>query len=104
MKKSIPICILSLCVIIAICLTLLFSGAQIVFAEKQQEDVITEQDLYNKTNTYNISPNCFDKDGNFVTTIVENRKDDKQYKVAYDMSARNENEVSAKWGGDLYAN
>lgn len=55
---------------------------------------ITEEDLYNQTNTFNISSSCFDDNGNFRIAEDQNRKiSKKQYHLLYDMSHKNDNEV-----------
>lgn len=50
---------------------------------------LTEQQLYNETNTYDASSDCFDENGEFITTWVQNRKTSKiQYNISYNMSAK----------------
>ncbi len=101
MKKSLMLSVISLVIVIVVIFAIFLTATPVVLAENVQEDILTEQDLYNETNTYNINSK-FDANGNMMSTYESDRKYNKQYKVSYDMSARNENEVLAN-GVDLYA-
>lgn len=56
---------------------------------------LTEKELYDKTNTYNVNSSCFDKNtGEFITTWIDSKKTNKtQYNISYDMSAKQNRSV-----------
>lgn len=51
---------------------------------------LTEKELYDETNTYNVNSSCFDKNtGEFITTWIDGKKTNKtQYNISYDMSTK----------------
>ena len=59
---------------------------------------LTEKELYDETNTYNVNSSCFDKNtGEFITTWIDIKKTNKtQYKISYDMSVRQNRSVMNK--------
>lgn len=53
---------------------------------------LSEQELYNATNTYNISENCFDDEGRFQHVTEHERIDnEEQYHLSYNMQQKNSN-------------
>ena len=59
---------------------------------------LTEKELYDETNTYNVNSSCFDKNtGEFITTWIDSKKTNKtQYNISYDMSVRQNRSVMNK--------
>ena len=58
-----------------------------------ESGAITEEQLYNQTNTYNVSAECFTGSGEFIKTVDENseRDDINQHNISYDLSQRQAN-------------
>lgn len=75
-------------------------NSQNVFAFSGTNNTITEETLYNETNTYNVNGNCFDDNNQFIKTIVDvpdgsktERYNPYQYNISYNMSQKNSNQV-----------
>ena len=80
-KYIVLILLFSVSVLLSINSNLVFTKADI--------NGLTEQQLYNETNTYNVNPSCFNLDGVFLTTFEHNRKTNQvQYNISYDMSEK----------------
>lgn len=54
---------------------------------------VDEYELYNQTNTYDISSSCFNEDGSFKTVNDTNRDVKTQYSLQYNFTSKNENET-----------
>lgn len=58
-----------------------------------ESGALTEEQLYNQTNTYNVSAACFNDSGEFINTVDQNneRDDINQHNISYDLSQRQAN-------------
>lgn len=58
-----------------------------------ESGALTEEQLYNQTNTYNVSAACFNDSGEFINTVDQNseRDDKNQHNISYDLSQRQAN-------------
>ncbi len=54
---------------------------------------LTEQELYNATNTYNVETDCFKDNGNFDTITDSSRVYSTQYEISYNLTQKNNNQV-----------
>lgn len=64
-RKSLEIVGIFLVLLLACCIGVSFTQA---WAFTGITTELTEEQLYNETNTYNVSHECFDGNGNFITT------------------------------------
>ncbi len=82
--------IISTCALIfIICATAMF-----MYARAETDSGLSEKELYNATNTYNVNESCFESDGKFhVVTENDRITETKQYHIGYDMSTKNGNQV-----------
>ena len=79
--------ILALCCIVAV----LGAGMGTIraFASYQGNSTgLTEQELYNQTNTYNISGDCFNENGTFKS-VSDSNYENPQYRLCISSSLRN---------------
>lgn len=84
-----------LCLVIILSVVLVVSINNISVMAYNGVTTLTEKELYDETNTYNVNSSCFNKDsGKFITTWVEDRKTNKtQYNIRYNMSAKQNRSV-----------
>lgn len=84
-----------LCLVIILSLVLVVSVRNISVMAYNGVTTLTEKELYDETNTYNVNSSCFDKNtGEFITTWIDGKKTNKtQYNISYDMSARQNRSV-----------
>lgn len=85
-------------VLCTFCMLIFFALSFGVLNVKAYADIsaVDEKTLYNETNTYNISNDCFDDNGfvsTYESTILGGYKF--RYKPKYDLSQRNENSIMA---------
>lgn len=80
---------------LVICVVTFFGLTTInAFAFSGTNISLTEQELYNATNTYNVKNDIFTDTGVFLSTRDEDRITEKtQYNIAYNMSQKNNNQV-----------
>lgn len=89
-SKNILITIISTIMILTV---ILGFGMQNVFAFSGVPNTLSEKDLYNATNTYDVSESCFNN-GTFVTTVDNNRiTNQTEYNITYNMLQKNNNQV-----------
>lgn len=95
MKNKYKIICVALC---AFCMLIFFALSFGVLNVKAYADIsaVDEKTLYNETNTYNISNDCFDDNG-FISTYESALFGEYKfrYKPKYDLSQRNENSIMA---------
>ena len=83
--------ILVLCCIVAV----LGAGMGTIraFASYQGNSTgLTEQELYNQTNTYNVSGDCFNENGTFKS-VSDSNYENPQYRLSYVMTSKNSETV-----------
>lgn len=93
MKNKYKIICVALC---TFCMLAFFALSFGVINVKAYADisVVDEKTLYNETNTYNISDDCFDGEDfkvNYDSNIADDNK--LRYKLQYDLSQKNANTV-----------
>ncbi len=52
---------------------------------------LSEEELYNATNTYNVMSTCFNEDGTFIVETETSRSNPNQYYLNYDLTEKNSN-------------
>lgn len=78
--------------IISICALVFGVTATVLYAHAEGE-TLTERELYNATNTYNVNDSIFDENGDIIPVDEKRKNSDIQYRLSYDMSAKNGNQV-----------
>ena len=79
---------------IVMCISGFFGLSTInVFAFSGTNNILSEQELYNLTNTYNVSADCFKENGEFKISSDCLREKPNQYKISYNLSEQNNNQV-----------
>lgn len=53
---------------------------------------LTEKDLYNATNTYDVNNSSFNEDEEFLFSTEPERREEKQYHLRYNMTQKNAND------------
>ena len=93
MVKKLKVYLIALMAIM-VCITTFFGVSTInAFAFSGTNGSLTEQELYNETNTYNVETNCFKKNGAFNTITDSARLHPSQYEISYDLTQKNNNQV-----------
>lgn len=88
MVKKLKVYLIALMAIM-VCITTFFGVSTInAFAFSGTNGSLTEQELYNETNTYNVETNCFKKNGAFNTITDSARLHPSQYEISYDLTQK----------------
>ena len=79
---------------LVMCITTLFGLSTInAYAFSGTNSSLSEQELYNATNTYNVNAGCFEGNGDFHTIDDSSRKYSTQYEISYNLTQKNNNQV-----------
>ena len=98
MRKSSRLASVFLCIAMVLSVVLVVSIRNVSAMAYSGVITLTEKELYDETNTYNVNSSCFDKNtGEFITTWIDSKKTNKtQYNISYDMSTKQNRSVMNK--------
>ncbi|MDY4186660.1 MAG: hypothetical protein SOX77_02215 [Candidatus Borkfalkiaceae bacterium] len=86
---------LILCAIIILVAITLLGVDRLVVKAYDGIAALTEKQLYNETNTYNVTEGLFNTSGNIITEVDGNRiNNTTQYNVSYNLGQKNDNKVT----------
>lgn len=79
---------------LVMCITTFFGFSTMnAYAFSGTNSSLTEQELYNATNTYNVETDCFKDNGDFNTITDSSRVYSTQYEISYNLTQKNNNQV-----------